>query len=56
MSISAREKPLEDYSDRVETECSPASLIFRARGTAAAEGYGEEVAAARIAEARWRSG
>lgn len=43
---------MEDYSDRAETECSPASLIFRARGTAATGDYGENEATARIAEAR----
>ena len=40
----------------METEIGPASLIFRARGTATITSYGESGTAARIAEARCNRG
>lgn len=42
--------------DRMETEFGPTSLIFRARGTAAAARYGEMGTAARSVEARIKRG
>lgn len=43
-------------ANRLETECGPASLIFRARGTATACSYeGEVGTAAKISEARNKS-